>query len=328
MNLPVPLQGMVIEKEIRKAKNGTSFGTMVVRCPVGDLKTITFDLPPSDPDSVLPAKGDIIQINNYVDELAERGNLKIKHPDIIQISRDDLGDTAFLEGPKASAEEMQWALGAITDKTLWSDPKYSRFVMDCLKAFGADKLKECPAGTHIHHTRRGDLMLHTAEVLNYCKAIVEARRDVYDFLSTDVLYAAAIVHDLGKLVTYYFDELGVARQKLSEKSVSHFVNGAHVIMSVAEKHPELSEDYVDEVLHCVVSHHGQVIWGSVVECKSIEADILAKADYISSRDSTMLINLQDRTGVQDIPDTFKLYSNTYIRTMGIVRYVNNTRVEA
>ena len=39
----------------------------------------------------------------------------------------------------------------------------------------------------------------------------------------------------------------------------------------------------DEVLHCILSHHGQRAWGSPVAPKSIEAWILHLCDGLSAR---------------------------------------------
>ena len=322
MDLPVPLEAAVIEAEVKPSKGGP-YWFMVLRTKVGDIRSVMFACPEEPAKSPLyPHLGQIVSITNYVNEMEARGNIKVNEGGFTVMAQEDLKDDDFIKGPKAAPEDIKWAIDLITDKTDWDDTGHYKFTIACLKEFGIDKIKECPAGTHVHHSYRGGMLVHSAEVLSYCKAMLATRHSNYDFLTKDVIMSAAILHDLGKLTTYFFDDLGVAQQMLTEQTVGHFIYGGNVLLAVAAKTKGLDSQFVDEVLHCVMAHHAKREWGSVVEPQTIEADMLAKADYLSSRDGAMRDELMKykRFG-KSLPDKFYVYKTPYVLTDGIRRFM-------
>ncbi len=166
-------------------------------------------------------------------------------------------------------------------------------------------------------------MVHTAEVLGLCRAVAEASVGRYSFIQKDVVYAAAILHDLGKVETYKINDLGTAESLPTEKTLGHLFYGMHLIKSVYSKgKSNVPPEFVNDVLHCVASHHGSPEFGSIKVVQSIEAGIVSRADYLSSRNGMVETVLRDaaRTG-QPMQSSFKIYGDQYTYGTGMDRYV-------
>ena len=93
---------------------------------------------------------------------------------------------------------------------------------------------------------------------------------------------AAAVHDIGKIEELSSNEYGVAEYKAEGNLFGHTQIGIRLLLEEAEKCSVAPGDMQD-VLHCMASHHGKAEWGALVEPKTLEAKAVAAVDYIDSR---------------------------------------------
>lgn len=329
MSLPVPLYGLAIEEEKRKTKKGDRFFWQVtLKTVVGNVKGFMWNAGPdasSDPKFI--HAGDIVEVTDYQDQMEDRGTIVINA--FRRMTKEDLPTNAkqIVEFDKASDEDIKWSLGLIGDSSFWTDKRHHSYVTACLRRLDKEKLRACPAATHVHHQYHGGLLVHTAEVLELCKVIAESCVRRYPFISKDVIYASAILHDIGKVETYSVNDFGVAKSLATEKIIGHLFYGMSLADSVARDNFEdgnslgLSQDFINEVLHCIASHHGLVEWGSLKVVQSLEAGILSRADYISSRNGMVESTLKDaiKSG-QPLQDTFSIYGDPYFASTGMRGY--------
>jgi len=186
MELPNPLYAFVTETEVRPTKaQGRYFYYMGLRTPVGDLKGIMWDAPQEGVDNnpAFPKLAEILSITDFKDDRDQYGSIKVSNGGFVRKTKEDLPEKVqwIAEPPKASAEDMEWAKKIIGDKHLWSHRKYRTFIKRCLEHHGK-KLMLSPAATGVHHTYQGGLFVHTAEVLELCKAQVAATPPKYGFV--------------------------------------------------------------------------------------------------------------------------------------------------
>jgi 3'-5' exoribonuclease len=168
------------------------------------------------------------------------------------------------------------------------------------------------------------LLVHTAEVLNLCKAIVEACGR-YDFINRDVLYASAILHDIGKVETYMINDIGAAEVLPTEGYIGHIFYGMNLAQTVGQE-LGTNPEFVNEVIHCIASHHGSIEWGSVKPVQSVEAGILSRIDYISSRNGMVEKSLQENVkSGQPLRDEFRIYGDHYFASMGMKKYITKEK---
>lgn len=319
--LPIPLAALVVEQELRKNKKGGFFWQVNIKTRAGLIKAFKWDgTADAETNSVFPHVGDIIIIHDYADQRVEHGNIIINS--FQRITKDQLlpQDMIILDVEEAPAEDILAAKELIYDNSFWQDTSCHEFVMGCLSELDKEKLDRCPAAQRVHHCYLGGWWVHTAEVLELCRAYVQCAKR-YNFICADVLYGGCILHDIGKYFTYSINDAGMAEQLHTDHTIGHMFYAMHLVKSVAVNYP-VSPKFVEEVLHCIAAHHGTKEWGSIVEPQSIEAGVLSRMDYLSSRNGKMEKVLKEyvQSG-QPVPDTFKIYSDEYFSSIGIKSYL-------
>ena len=162
-----------------------------------------------------------------------------------------------------------------------------------------------PAGTKFHHAYVGGLSYHTLSMLKMADPFVE----VYPFLSKDLLYAGIILHDMGKLgeITGVDGEYTIEGHLLG-----HLVMEAIDIDTVAAKLGFQKSEEALVLKHMIISHHGQLNFGSPKKPMIAEAMLLWYLDAIDSKFTVLgeelgLVNKGDWTSVMTILDKMKFY---------------------
>lgn len=168
-----------------------------------------------------------------------------------------------------------------------------------------------PAAKRHHHNYRGGLLKHTYEVWKFCKNFAETN---YTDLSTDVLYAGAILHDIGKINDYTFiDEEPEYAPTFYESS--HLASGPVIIQHLM--HHKIAKSKLHHIFHIINSHHFRQDWGAITEPKTKEALIVFYADYFSMVEEKMRkfrdeqdTGVMSGSGVRDVfLDFNKIYNS-------------------
>jgi 3'-5' exoribonuclease len=322
MGLPNPLYGIVLEEALRTSKRDTFYYQLFVKTTDhGRIKCMMWDAhAKAAEDSNFPHTGDLIAIHSFKDQLDQHHNIVINPLGFKRVQQEDVpeNEKKLFEVPKATKKEMDWAAGVILDEKIWENEDHYTFVKQCMGHFDRKTLAQCPAASQIHHNYQGGFMVHTAEVLQLCKAMYEcseARK--YTFVSPDVLYAGAILHDIGKVITYGINDLGLAEKLPIEKSLGHIYLGMRLVHNIGES--IVDPDYLVEVLHCIATHHGKVEYGSIRTIQSQEAQILSVADSISSRNGKLDSWLKENG--PELRDEFDIYRDPYFASMGMKEFL-------
>jgi len=141
-----------------------------------------------------------------------------------------------------------------------------------------------PAAKIHHHNYVGGLLDHTVEVLKISKTIYH----LFPEIDKDLLYTGALLHDIGKIRAYDYDNLTI---KMSErgKLLDHlYLSGVMVEERLEEV--KISKELSNQLLHVILSHHGDVKlgWGSIVDPKTPVAVALHYADLMDARVKDMI----------------------------------------
>lgn len=283
---PVFGQFLIIENQIKVAKNGSSYLTMKIGDQTGELAVKIWD---ADNELFqLLEVGKIIAINNvlpktYKDQL--QLELDGKNRDAYRIIPDSEVDYAkFLPQSPANLSNC-W-------NYLWDtiDNIREPFLKKILLFFFEEpdfkmNFMKVPAALKRHHAYVGGLIEHTTGVTVLCKAAA----DYYPMINRDLLLTGAIMHDIGKVKTYRVDRTfdGTDEGKL----IGHLILGVKMVEQAIE---QVSREETlttgqnimklsNSLLHLLVSHHGIMEWGSPVEPLMIEACILHHADNMDAQ---------------------------------------------
>ena len=145
----------------------------------------------------------------------------------------------------------------------------------------AKKFKFHSAAKSVHHGFVGGLLEHTLGVTKNCDYFAQA----YPMLDRDLLITAAIFHDIGKL-----SELSAfPRNDYTDEGqlLGHIMIGAQMVSDRIRSIANFPETKARELLHCILSHHGELEFGSPKKPALMEALALSFADNVDAKMETM-----------------------------------------
>jgi 3'-5' exoribonuclease len=193
------------------------------------------------------------------------------------------------------------------------DPRLRALSQKFLETAGA-RFRRAAAARVNHHARRGGLAQHTAQMMRTAEAVAGA----YPALNRDLLIAGVVFHDCGKLWETCPPEEGFAiRSEIRGELMGHISIGVEVINTLwreldreAWKDLQPASDEVRlHLIHLVLSHHGELEYGSPIVPKTPEAIAL---HYIDNLDARLEMIFQGYAkGVETAPGIFD-----YVRPLG------------
>ncbi len=136
------------------------------------------------------------------------------------------------------------------------------------------------AAKSVHHGFMGGLLEHTLSVAKSCEYFASQ----YPILKRDLLVTAALFHDIGKL-----DELSTFPENDytdEGQLLGHIVIGTITLSKKMDSMEGFPETLKKELLHCIVSHHGELEFGSPKKPALIEALVLSHADNLDAKVQT------------------------------------------
>lgn len=143
------------------------------------------------------------------------------------------------------------------------------------------KFKAHSAAKSVHHGFSGGLLEHTLSVVKFC----EYMAGTYPILNRDLLYTAAMCHDIGKMkelspfpTNDYTDD---------GQLLGHIVIGVEMISDAIREIPDFPEKLANELKHCVIAHHGELEYGSPKKPALAEAMALHFADCTDAKMQTL-----------------------------------------
>ncbi|HVY60879.1 MAG TPA: HD domain-containing protein [Planctomycetota bacterium] len=136
---------------------------------------------------------------------------------------------------------------------------------------------ETPAAVTNHHAYLGGLLEHIVSLGESCARTCEA----YPTLDRDLMIAGAFLHDIGKV-----DELSVERgldYTDRGRLHGHIVTGVLWIEERARRIDGFPPAVLDHLKHLILSHHGELEWGSPILPMTAEAIALHTLDNLDAK---------------------------------------------
>jgi 3'-5' exoribonuclease len=189
----------------------------------------------------------------------------------ISLTREDV--SPYLPGTYRPPEDLLDEFTGIIE--IIEDDELRRLVQACLEA--APGFWTAPSAIRFHGAYRGGLLEHTLHVVRICLSA----SDIYGSrVNRDLLTTAAILHDIGKSDAYDNPE---SRQPVEhERLVGHIVRGALLVERTAQEIEYQGEVPLDDILHPIISHHGELEFGAPITPGTAEAIILSNADSMDA----------------------------------------------
>ncbi len=266
------------------ARNGKSYETLTLQDKTGTLDGKIWD----------PASGGIGEFEEmdfveiYGDIRTFNNALQLNIKQIRKANEDEYSVSDYLSATDKDVEKMYAKLLAYADSV---ENKYLHRLLDMF--FREDKdftaaFKERSAARSVHHSYMGGLLEHTLAVTRLCEYLASA----YPVLNRNLLIAAAIFHDIGKV-----NELSPMPQNEytdDGQLLGHIVIGAEMIDLAARKIDGFPPRLESELKHCILSHHGEFEFGSPKKPALPEAVALHYADNIDAKMQTLTEFTKDK----------------------------------
>ena len=143
------------------------------------------------------------------------------------------------------------------------------------------QFKFSSAAKSVHHGFVGGLLEHTLSVLKLCQFYVKQ----YPILNEDLLYTAALCHDIGKV--YELSAFPLNDYTDDGQLLGHIVMGCEMVGEQIRTIDGFPKKLGNELKHCILAHHGELEFGSPKKPALVEAVALNFADNTDAKMETM-----------------------------------------
>ena len=263
--------------QMRQRRKGDPFLTLVLADRTGEVSAVMWDGAEQVAKDL--TEGDIVKAQGILGTYQGERQLTLSRlrpaaPE--EISLDDylprsLQDSAaLLSDLRETVERFQ-------------NPHLQRLLCDLLAdASFVEALVSAPAAKAIHHAVLGGLLEHTVSVVGLCRLLA----DYYPALDRDLLLTAAVLHDVGKIRELTWDR--VFDYTDAGRLLGHITLGTILVEERIRAIPGFPEGLAQRLLHCIVSHHGELEWGSPKRPKTLEALVLHYAEDLDGKVNAFL----------------------------------------
>ncbi|KRL99689.1 3'-5' exoribonuclease YhaM family protein [Liquorilactobacillus satsumensis] len=262
---------LIKSADVRVAKNGNQFIAFNFSDSSGEISAKFWDASPADTAAYQPGKIVLLKGKREI----YQGNPQIKIYRMRLVKEGEPNDPSlFVQKAPVSKNAMEAEFNqAIFEIT---NPNWNRIVRFLLKKHQEDFFSY-PAAKKNHHAFAGGLAFHTLSMLRLAHAVAHE----YQEINAPLLYAATILHDLGKTI-----ELSgpVATQyTLAGNLVGHIVLiDEEVVKAAGQLKISLESEDMLLLRHMLLAHHGLLEYGSPVRPHLLEAEVLHQIDQLDA----------------------------------------------
>lgn len=258
-------------KDLRSKQDGGKFLGMVLKDKTGEIGGILWN------NAVDTARtfeaGDVVNVRGVVS--LYQGRLQVRIEQVTPLSESDYNLCDLinkLENSQEITTKFESILGTIENRfckalleSFWNDAEFK------------ERFLQAMAGKKWHHEYAGGLLHHCYEMTRLALTLCE----LYPDINRDVLLTAIFLHDIGKV---YEMSHGLASEYTTEgKLLGHLHIGCDMVQQKMDAMPSFPEKLRLELLHCILSHHGELVNGSPVTPKTIEAIALHHIDNLDAQ---------------------------------------------
>jgi 3'-5' exoribonuclease len=231
-----------LRKDRLTSRNGGSYLSVELRDRTGTLPARVFR--EADRIGLRFESGDAVRVRGRIERF--RGEMVAELDDVERLEPGSFDPAEFLPAAYRSTEELEGFLEHLSREI--HDPALRRPVERLLLGGPvAAEFRRAPCTRGGHHAYLGGLLEHTVSV----GTLVGELCQLHPRLDSDLLMAAALLHDVGKAREFTYG----ARFELSDEGrmLGHLAIGAQLIAGAAE---DIPAERRLRLLNCVLSHHG------------------------------------------------------------------------
>lgn len=278
---------LVHAKERKTASNGKPYLDLELRDSSGIIKAKVWDCERVDQEFELE---DFVWVQGNVD--AYRGTPQVVVTKVRRCREEEIDPRDYFPRSSRDPEEMFAAMLARI-RRLDEGPVRALLLSVLEDPAIAERFKLAPAAMSYHHAYLGGLLEHVLSLIELGDVVCEH----YPSLRGDLVLAGIVLHDIGKI-----DELSYRRSfryTTRGQLVGHISIGLEIVSEKMRQTPEFPAALKDQIDHIILSHHGQLEFGSPKEPMFPEALVVHCLDNLDSKLESMraqYVQDQDRPG--------------------------------
>ena len=264
-------------KRTAETRNGKPYDNLILQDKTGTLDGKVWS-PNSNGIADYDEK-DFVDV--YGEVISYNGNLQLNIKQLRVASEEEYNPADYMPTSEKSVDGMYQELlsyiAQVKNQYLQQVLQYY-FVKNeaFIKAF-----KGHSAAKSVHHGFAGGLLEHTLSVVKFCEYLAGA----YPILNKDLLYTAAICHDIGK--TKELSDFPENDYTDEGQLLGHIVIGTEMMSEAIRQIPDFPVKLANELKHCILAHHGELEFGSPKKPALAEAVALNMADNTDAKMQTL-----------------------------------------
>ncbi len=275
---------LVGSKAVLVSNTGKPYINLALRDRTGQLECRVWDRAEDiakrfERDDIVEATGSAIQY---------QGRIQLKIHDVRKVEEGaDLSD--FLPVTRKGIDplwgELQAMIRGIRDPDL--SRLLGRIFPDPPETETASAFRRAPGGKSMHHDYIGGLLEHTVSVASICRFL----SGHYEGVDADMLTAGALLHDIGKVMELSYE--GAFDYTDEGRLLGHIYMGSEWISGECARVKDFPPEKEMLLKHMILSHHGELEYGSPKRPKTLEAILLHFVENMDSKANAFLEAVQD-----------------------------------
>ena len=250
-------------------KSGSPYLNIELRDNSGSIQCKKWEVDGSDKDIFV--SGNIVEVLIEVIKYNDALQGKVLNGKLLNL--DSIDVTRFIKAPPVPKEELIARFNKLVSSVKDKDCKA---LLDYfIKKYG-EKIYLAPAASSVHHEFSSGLLMHSVSLAEHADYFSK----YYQGINRDLLVTGALLHDMGKLI------------ELEGPAVYHYTTEGKLLghisimcgeLRIAAKELGLTGETPVLLEHMVLSHHGQLEFGSPIMPLTREALLLSMIDNLDSK---------------------------------------------
>ncbi|CAM4307728.1 HD domain-containing protein [Erysipelothrix inopinata] len=285
-------------------QNGAPYLSITVQDNTGEIEGKIWDVKPEQEEII--KVGLISEVN--CDVLQYRQSLQLRIHGITSLDQTAYSLSDFVNASQYDVDFLRNEIAGFVSDI--EDPIIKELVQASLDYCG-DRFYQYPAATRNHHDFVGGLATHVYGMAKMAYAMCE----LYPIYNRDLLVAGVIIHDMGKIDEYtapVLSEYSVEGRLIGHISIMH----GHFV-GIAEKLGYADAEQTLMLRHMILSHHGQLDYGSPVVPMLKEAEMLNIIDNTDARTNMFEKVYSDLNEGEFSPRMFALDNRNFYKPKGV-----------
>lgn len=257
--------------QVMESRDGKSYLNLILSDKTGDIESRKW----SGAQKVAGAisRGDYVFIKGKVNLYQSRMQLIVN--EIAKASDEDVDKDDYINKSDNNVDEMYEKLVSIVEAL--SDV----YIRDLLKMvlFEPDiskRLRSWQAGKTIHHAYQGGLLEHILSCTDLALILSKHYK-----VNENYVVAGCILHDICKI--YELTAGPIVDYTDEGKLVGHLVKGVEIVERYAQRIPQFPHNLKIHLKHVLLSHHGELEYGSPKVPQTSEAYLVHLIDLMDSK---------------------------------------------